>query len=81
MENNKILCETCDGKREAVFSCCTGDTITDDYMICPVCKEHLGEEECIDCQGIGYVDNDKLFNQTIDMQAKAELLSDINKEL
>ena len=46
-------CETCDGKGEAVISCCTGDVVDIDIMMCPVCYEHLGEETCPDCDGKG----------------------------
>jgi hypothetical protein len=54
----KITCETCDGSGEAVFSCCTGDVVHDDVMMCPVCYEHLGEETCIDCEGSGEVEEE-----------------------
>ena len=46
-------CESCSGTGKAVFSCCTGDTlkgIYSDYMMCPICKEHLAEEDCPDCE-------------------------------
>lgn len=39
-------CDTCGGKGEAVFSCCSGEVVSDDIMLCPECYEHLGEEEC-----------------------------------
>lgn len=48
-------CPICDGKGEAMFSCCTGDRVDEDYGRCPSCKEGLGESECEDCQGTGLV--------------------------
>jgi len=51
-------CETCNGKGEAVFSCCTGDIVDSDIMMCPVCYEHLGEEPCYDCDGKGEIEED-----------------------
>jgi DnaJ-class molecular chaperone len=59
MEKKKIECPTCYGAGEAAFSCCTGDVVTDDIMLCPCCHEHLGEEECPDCNGTGMVDEDQ----------------------
>lgn len=67
-------CETCNGKGEAFFSCCTGEVVTDDYQMCPECREHLGEEKCPDCDGTGKVDDD--FDEFTpagpDLQARAE---------
>jgi hypothetical protein len=50
-----VECETCNGNGEAMFSCCTGEVVTNDYGLCPECCEHLGDEECPDCEGKGYV--------------------------
>jgi len=55
----KKVCETCNGNGQAVFSCCTGEVVDDDIMMCPKCHEHLGEEDCPDCDGTGHVDMDK----------------------
>jgi hypothetical protein len=46
-------CEACNGAGTGIFSCCTGDPVDSDFMICPVCKEHLGIEECSECNGTG----------------------------
>lgn len=71
----KTTCNTCNGEGEAVFSCCGGDVITDDLMMCPTCHEHLGLEECPDCGGTGEIDEeDQTDPIKIDMQLKAESL-------
>ena len=54
-----IVCPTCYGKGEVIYSCCTGEVVDDDLAICPKCHEHLGEETCEDCEGEGYVSEDK----------------------
>lgn len=48
-------CPVCNGKGEAMFSCCTGDRVDEDYGRCPTCKEGLSESECEDCEGTGLV--------------------------
>ena len=48
-------CETCDGKGEGFWACCSGDKIDGDFPMCPSCKEWLGEEDCGNCGGTGYV--------------------------
>ena len=50
-------------------------------MICPNCYEHLGEEECQDCEGNGYVPEDQteFTNQAPSLQAKAEAYQDAKK--
>jgi len=58
---NKTLvdCETCNGQGKGYFSCCTGDILKGleaDYGMCPECREHLGEDMCGDCFGIGKVE-------------------------
>lgn len=55
---NKIKCESCNGRGWGVWSCCTGEPVDRDIMMCPKCYEHLGEEDCYDCDGTGYVDED-----------------------
>lgn len=50
------LCPECFGKKEAVYSCCSGEVVDEDYMMCPECHEHLGYEECQTCEGIGYIE-------------------------
>lgn len=52
-------CPTCYGSSQVVISCCSGDIIDDDLMMCPECHEHLGEETCPDCEGKGYVPQEK----------------------
>ena len=69
----KVQCETCNGKGEAVFSCCTGEVVNDDIMMCPSCYEHLGEEECPDCEGTGAVEEDtQLTPKTEGVNSRAE---------
>ena len=54
----KIECELCEGKGEVMLSCCTGDRLKgldEDYGLCPVCKEHVGEDTCPECEGLGYI--------------------------
>lgn len=74
-------CETCNGHGEAVFSCCSGEVVRDDMMMCPTCHEHLGEEECPDCEGNGYVPEDKEdFTDTApSLQAQAEAYHEAKK--
>lgn len=74
-------CPTCNGKGEAVFSCCTGEVVNDDIQLCPSCHEHLGEEQCQDCEGKGYVPEDqKEFTDIApSLQAQAEAYQDEQK--
>jgi DnaJ-class molecular chaperone len=61
-----------------MVSCCTGEVLTGDYDICPECHEHCGEDTCPDCEGTGEVEDEKTdFADTVDVQAKAEMLSDM----
>lgn len=53
------LCPECEGAKELVYSCCTGDIVSNDIMMCPVCHEHLGEEPCFTCDGKGYVPDEE----------------------
>lgn len=69
-------CDECDGTGEACYSCCTGDVITGDYLICPTCKEWLGEEECVLCEGKGYVEPGTLTAGKIDLQLLADRNAD-----
>lgn len=48
-------CPVCEGKGEAMFSCCTGERVDEDYGRCPYCKEGLGESKCEQCNGTGSV--------------------------
>lgn len=48
-------CPECDGKGELVYDCCSGDIVNEDVMICPICHEHLGEDDCKNCEGTGIV--------------------------
>lgn len=53
--SEKQECETCRGKGEVMLSCCTGDVVDEDFAICPTCYEHLGLEDCPDCEGTGVI--------------------------
>ena len=61
MADNKIIpegmeeCEACSGKGKASWSCCTQERVDEDYSRCPTCGEGLGEEQCQECNGLGYV--------------------------
>ena len=69
-----IDCPTCDGKGEAAFSCCTGEVVSDDILMCPDCLEHLGEEKCTDCNGTGKIpeDQEDLTGHAPSLQLAAE---------
>jgi DnaJ-class molecular chaperone len=58
MEEREI-CPECNGRKELVYSCCTGDPVFNDEMMCPDCHEHLGEEPCFTCEGKGYVESEE----------------------
>lgn len=53
------LCPECEGAKELVYSCCTGEPVYNESMMCPVCHEHLGEEPCFTCYGLGYINEFK----------------------
>lgn len=74
-------CPTCQGKGEAMFSCCTGEVVTGDYDLCPVCYEHCGEDTCVDCDGEGQVPVDKgdFTDRAPDLQLRAEMLAESKK--
>lgn len=55
---DKIICPECNGYKIRVYSCCTGEHVDNDIMMCPVCHEHLGEEPCYTCDGTGVVDEE-----------------------
>lgn len=48
-------CESCQGSGIAETTNCCGASYDKDYMICTDCKEHLGDQECMDCDGIGKI--------------------------
>ncbi len=52
----KIKCDSCNGTGQAYVSCCTQEIVEEDIAMCPVCFEHLGEEDCPDCDGTGETD-------------------------
>lgn len=52
----KTICQSCNGRGWGVWSCCTGDPVDHDIMMCPKCYEHLGEETCGECDGTGEVE-------------------------
>lgn len=54
----KVICPECDGAKQRVYSCCTGEHVENDWMLCPECHEHLGEEDCITCDGKGFIMED-----------------------
>lgn len=58
----KVKCDTCSGTGEAYVSCCTQEVVFSDTPMCPVCHEHLGEEECPDCDGTGEVNGTRVGN-------------------
>lgn len=65
-----VACDECDGKGVGVYSCCTGERITGlaaDYMMCPICKEHLGEDDCEACDGTGYVVDEAFYKISKDL--------------
>ena len=76
-----VECETCGGRGEACFSCCTGELVTDDIQMCPKCHEHLGESECEDCGGTGKVPEDKkdFIDHAPSLQRAAEAYEDAKK--
>lgn len=49
-------CPDCEGSKVRVYSCCTGEHVDNDYQLCPVCMEHLCEEECETCYGKGIIE-------------------------
>ena len=65
------LCPSCNGTGKAVYSCCTGEIVTGDILICPKCKEHLGEEVCQQCGGTGE-DNGEEAPDKVDPQLQLE---------
>lgn len=71
-------CETCNGKKEVAISCCSGDVINDDLLMCPECYEHLGLEDCPDCNGTGEVPANKEYEYSTrgGLQTQAEALND-----
>ncbi len=77
-QDGLVECLTCDGKGYACYSCCTQELITDDILMCPVCHEHLGEEECDDCDGTGKVPEEKtdFVDHAPSMQLAAESMED-----
>lgn len=74
-----IECPDCRGSGECVISCCTGDVIDDDWQLCPKCYEHCGEDTCETCGGTGMVDEDEEGSEHVDMQLRAENLSDLKR--
>jgi hypothetical protein len=73
----KVECPTCYGKGEATFSCCTGEVVNDDILMCPCCYEHLGEEECQDCDGTGFIDEEQ---ETTEHAPSLQLAAELRME-
>lgn len=47
-------CPECNGSGFMFYSCCTGEVLGgpwEDIQMCPLCKEHLGEQDCETCHG------------------------------
>ena len=66
------ICPDCDGVGEVCYSCCGGEIITGDILICPSCHEMLGEDTCETCEGTGFVPIGTPESDKIDPQARAE---------
>ena len=49
-------CPDCEGSKFRVYSCCTGEHVDNDYQLCPICMEHLCEEDCETCNGQGIIE-------------------------
>ena len=74
-----ITCPTCDGKKEVMLSCCSGEVVDEDEAMCPDCHEHLGHEECPDCKGTGQIlaaHTRELTDKAPSMILKAEQIQD-----
>ena len=69
-------CPDCHGKGECVRSCCSGDIIVGDILICPQCYEHLGEDICELCEGKGIVSIYEEGSNRVDPQMQAEMRCD-----
>ena len=76
-------CPTCNGKKEVMISCCTGQVIEDELSFCPTCKENMRLEDCPDCQGIGKVPGSKknFSDKRYGLNSQAEYLMDQQKYL
>lgn len=65
-------CSECNGKGKGYFSCCTHQMVEEELAMCPICKEHLGEDICEGCDGTGVVEDDldlrvkTMFFKTLD---------------
>lgn len=74
-------CETCNGRKQVFISCCTQEIVDDDIAMCPTCHEHLGEEDCPDCDGTGKaIPNRELTEKVSGLGSRAENYSDLIRE-
>ena len=55
----KIECPECQGKGKVAYSCCNQEPVDSDIMMCPICQEHVGEEECYTCGGAGAIEKEE----------------------
>lgn len=76
-----VECNECRGIGEACYSCCTGEVITGDILMCPDCHEHLGYEQCQGCGGVGKIEEeDNLPIHKVDLLLRAEYASDAKQD-
>lgn len=48
-------CTDCEGTGYSLLSNCCGAEFDSDYMMCSDCLEHLGDNECTECNGQGVI--------------------------
>lgn len=50
-----IECTECEGTGVNLLSNCCGAIFDEDIRICSDCKEHLGDNDCPECNGQGKI--------------------------